>query len=70
MKLRKVDDYCIRSVNADGSDGPYTITRCLVFGGYRYEVWKNRQHVSTHYDSAAAKAAAASHERLEAAVTA
>lgn len=62
VNWRKGDAYHINS------DPPgYTITRCAIDVGYRYEVWRGRMHVSTHTDSAEAKAAAVKHaERWDA----
>lgn len=61
MNWRRGDNYYIRSVEADGKDGPYTITRLYVKGGEHFEVWRGRMHISSHDSADEARASAARH---------
>lgn len=61
MNWRRGDNYYIRSVEPDGSNGPYTITRIYLKNGERFELWRGRLHVSTHDTADEARASAVRH---------
>lgn len=61
MRWRKGNAYFIRSVEEDGTDGPYTITRLFLGNTEKFEVWRLRLHVSTHTDAEEARASAEAH---------